>query len=224
MKKVRIIMAILVLLGMASLAEAQIMVSSTTASTQRIYEKSGREKGWILRPEGMIGFARHCQLYNLTCSFNYQLNPYFSFGAGTGLNIYYSPSFYSFNSKENTILDDSPGGSLFSFPFFFNARVYFCDRKWSPFFNLKLGFNSSLNKCLDWEDEYCVCLPISLKGFLLDGTFGMQYKNFDFGVSERLCSFHLYNDYGYSYIDSNASRKRWLIMGYVAYNFQLKKK
>ena len=56
MKKARIIIVILVLLGAASLAEAQIVVSQTTASTTRFHEKSGREKGVVIRPEGSVGF------------------------------------------------------------------------------------------------------------------------------------------------------------------------
>lgn len=73
MKKVSIIMIMLMLLGAASLAEAQIVVSQTTASTIRIYEKSEREKGFYVRPEGAFGFGffhHNGMLINLNCSFN----------------------------------------------------------------------------------------------------------------------------------------------------------
>lgn len=175
MKKVRIIMVMLVLLGMASLADAQIVVSQTTASTTRIHEKSGREKGFVIRPEIAAGFGFWTGvMYDLNCSFDYQFNPYFSVGAATGV---YTP------------------GDLVRFPLYANARAYFCDRLWSPFFDVKVGLTTG-------------------KGFRLNGTLGVQYKSFDVG-----CTVGMFD------LPHNGSeyRRNLLLMGCIAYNIQFKK-
>jgi len=202
-------MAMLMLLGAAPLAEAQIMVSSTTATTQRIYEKSGREKGWVLRPEASFGFGfihKTGLLTHLNGTFNYQFNPYFSVGAGSGLNV-----FSVFRLDRN----------LVAVPLFVDFRAYFCDRAWSPFVDLKVGFNKSLNNVSYYSGYYWDDGVIySLKGFLLDGTFGIQHKKFDFGVSVGM-----FSDYAYDpWDDWHSRRMNMLLMGYVAYNIQLSKK
>lgn len=174
MKKVRIIMAMLVLLGAAPLAEAQIMVSSTTASTQRIYEKSGREKGWVIRPELTMGYTFHYGFSSIiNATFAYQFNPYYTIGAGAGVNIF-------------------PRSNLVAIPVFLDFRAYFRDRKWSPFVDLKVGFQLPINEHQRrdyWYNGYDLYTN-RISGFLLQSTFGMQYKNFDFGIS-----FDLYSSY-----------------------------
>ena len=89
MKKARIIIVILVLLGAASLAEAQIVVSQTTASTTRFHEKSGREKGLVIRPEILATHdVNHPEgnLINFHATVAYQFNPYYSIGGGLGVD------------------------------------------------------------------------------------------------------------------------------------------
>lgn len=175
MKKARNIIVLLMLLGAASLAEAQIVISQTTVSTTRVYEKSGREKGFLIRPEAAAGVGFGVgMMYDLNCSFGYQFNPYFSIGGGTGINSI---------------------GPLAIFPFYVNARAYFCDRLWSPFFDVKVGLTT-------------------VEGFRLNGTLGMQYKNFDFGCTVGM--FNLPHN-GYAF------QKKLFLMGYIAYNFQFSK-
>lgn len=122
-------------------------------------------------------------------------------GAGSGLNVF-SVSRY--------------GDVVTAIPLYANARVYFCNQKWSPFLDVKIGVNNGLNRCIDYwySNEY-----YSLNGFLLSGTLGMEYKSFDFGVSAGV-----FNE---TYYENNYDRwhsSMMSLMANVAYNFQIKKK
>lgn len=216
MKNARILIALLVLLAAAPLAEAQIMVSSTTASTQRIYEKSGREKGFVIRPEmTLAAIIGNCTFTNLNATFAYQLNPYFTIGAGTGLNRFSSAGWNTYES-------------IRAIPLYANARVYFCDRKWSPFFDLKIGFDIPLNQTyyIETDSYYYREYRYSLKGLVLCGTFGVQYKNFDFGcIVGALQEHEKYYYHSENYYDNWEGNyiPGLLLGGYVAYNIPFKK-
>lgn len=213
MKRVRIIMVMLVLLGVASLAEAQIVVSQTTVSTTRVYEKSGREKGWVIRPE--LGFGFHISnhggfMIDPTITGVYQFSPYFSIGAGSGITYL------------NCIYD-----AMISIPIYANLRVYFCDRKWSPFFNLNVGWNFDSKeyyvKEYDFQDSYDV-ERASAHGIVLQGELGIQYKSFDFGFTFGIFNYaHQFSIYSHGqseYYDYYTSKDFKLLLNF-AYNFQL---
>ena len=192
MKHTIIIMAMLMLLGAASLAEAQIVVSSTTASTIR--EKSGREKGLVIRPDLGAGWgvAYGPLLVEINGTIAYQLNPYLAIGVGLGYDY------------------DRYGDNNLSFlPVFVNARAYFCDRKWSPFLDLKIRYVTNINKVETYQYGYLS--ETYVKGLSYGGTLGVQYNNFDFGVS------------GY-FLDVHKDMSGWAFTINVGYNFQLKKK
>lgn len=206
MKHARIIMAMLVLLVAASLAEAQIVVSSTTASTTHVKKerpKSGREKGWVIRPEIEFGSGYNGRgnvgVMGTAC---YQINPYFSVGGGAGylMEVYYTNKDdrhqYSGNrhfdfsgSFDFHFLNESRPSSI---PVFINARVYFMDRKWSPFLDVKLGYVVPIKKGVySYDMTYSSDLvrhsdvTETMQGFSIGGTIGMQYKNIDFGITAR---------------------------------------
>ena len=170
-------MALLVLLGAASLAEAQIVVSSTTASTVTIKEKekSGREKGLAIRPE--IGIGTGMLDLEMACfgTVAYQFNPIIAVGGGAGLE-------YGFDLSRTTL------------PIYANARVYFCDRKWSPFLDLNLLYSIPISQ----NSEFAA-------GFGWNGMIGVQFRKFDTGVM-------LHSSMGGG------------VMFCLAYNFQLKKR
>lgn len=188
MKNARIIMAMLVLLGAASMAEAQIVVSSTTASTTREVTRSGRE-GWAIRPAVEIGLPS----FGISGTVCYHFNPYFSIGGGLGCFVVY---------------DNSSRPS--SLPIFANARVYFMDRKWSPFLDLMFGYMIPL-KSVEYVDTYGT-MTLSYHGLCLGSTLGVQVKGFDFGIDVKWRRFGDYlNLNGYLGVS-------------VAYNFQFKKK
>lgn len=218
MKNTRIIMALLMLLGAASLAEAQIVVSQTTASTTRIHEKSGRKKGVVIRPEIAWGFGKgrssvdygeyeyemdfygKINLISLYCNFDYQFNPYFTLGAGTGL----------LTSTYTDYLYDNWYRGL-SLPLCANARAYFCDRKWSPFFDIKIGYNIPLKRS-----------PNSLDGMHLTCMLGLQFKRFDIGLfaSWLKGSFRVYSDNTNDFLLIKSMNKVFGID--VAYNIPFK--
>ena len=245
----------LMLLGAASLAEAQIVVSSTTASTTHIKKekpKSGREKGWVIRPEIEYGsgFSR-CGNVGVMGTVCYQINPYFSIGGGAGylMEIYYTNKDDGHQYSGNRHFDFS-GGYDFHFlnesrpssiPIFANARVYFMDRKWSLFLDVKLGYVIPIKKGLYSYDMayysvYSGSIDLikhsdvteTMQGFNVGGTLGLQYKNIDFGITASTLNVHYIVQrkdvyYGMLYTDDGNDH-----LGYfgltIAYNFQLKKK
>ena len=219
MKKARIIIVILVLLGAASLAEAQIVVSQTTASTRKIYEKSGREKGIVIRPEILATHdVNHPEgnLINFHATVAYQFNPYYSIGGGLGVdNLHCSSNHYAdFN--------------LTGIPIYANARAYFLDRKLSPYIDLKIGYQFSLNNGTT-NDGYVPGYEINrMKGILLYGTVGLEYRHIDLGFT--IGYYTVSEDY-YQYsneIDSmlfkeTSPTSHVVFMVSLAYNFQFKK-
>ena len=214
MKKARIIMALLVLLGAAPLAEAQIVVSQTTASTTRISEKSGREKGWVIRPEVEFGgFEDH--FYGdigISGTAAYQLNSYFALGGGLGYNL--------FNIFHN---DPDLTSRAQVIPVFANVRAFFIDRKWSPFFDLKLGYSIPLSsKIQTYTSSYETS---TIRGWYIGPTLGVQIKGFDFGIFAKIYNSYYeweYESY-YSYYHHSEHCPAVSFGVFVAYNFQLKK-
>jgi len=196
-------MALLVLLGAASLAEAQIVVSQTTASTTRIHAKSGREKGLVIRPEiGIRGLSNTFYMADVTAA--YQFSPNLSIGGGTGLE-YRKYNEYYFDISGVFMSDD--WYSLMSLPIYANARVYFCDRKLSPFLDLKVGYQIPVA-----ESNVLCAAQEALKGMFAIAMLGAQYKNIDFGVALAY-----FNAKGYD-------QSLETILVSLAYNFQFKKK
>lgn len=207
MKKVRIVIALLVLLGAASLAEAQIVVSSTTASTTHVKAekpKSGRAKGWVFRPEGTIGGSvggKSLSLVKLHGTFDYQFNPYFSIGVGTGMSYVFS------------------GDWSIPLPYA-NARAYFCDRKWSPFFNLRTGIYIPLTL---FKDLPLYSREEALEGISWVGTLGMQHNRFDFGISGGVYYVGEFYQKTDTYMQTQNSAAM-IVEITVAYNIPFKKK
>lgn len=231
MKHARIMMVMLVLLGAASLAEAQIVVSSTTAST--VKPKSGREKGWVVRPEVEIGSGIVTKgiisISGIAC---YQINPYWSVGGGIGyLYDFYGPDDGAYHVGEFLTFKSRPQ----SLPLFVNARVYFIDRKWSPFLDLKLGYMIPIKSGLCYWDGHNpdasrrIANTHTMRGFTISPTLGVQFMGFDFGITARMLNVY-YADVDY-YPDNDEMVVNYdseAFKGYlgitIAYNFQLKKK
>ena len=139
MKNRILLLLLFVCLSFTTVTEAQTLITSTTASTTVIEEeptKSGRVKGLVLRPEARIGYGTGGAVIGLDGTLAYQFNPYISLGGGYGWDVC---------DGLNSV-------------WFANFRVYFCDRRVSPFYDLKLGKKTS-------------------------STFGLQVKGFDFSWS-----------------------------------------
>lgn len=142
MEKKRLFLLLLfACLSFATISKAQTLITSTSASTTIIEEeeeptRSGRVKGLVLRPETCIGYGSRGFVTGLEGTLAYQFNPYISLGGGYGWDVC---------NGLNSV-------------WFANFRVYFCDRRVSPFYDLKLGKKTS-------------------------STFGLQVKGFDFSWS-----------------------------------------
>lgn len=163
---------------------------------------SGRKKGLGIRPEIGGGFNVHMNaMFNLYGTMLYSFNPYFSVGVGGGVF-----SEIDFHNKD----------ILSTFFVYANPRVYFCDKKWSPFLDLKIGYNIPVivDKISDFGNQYnCI------EGFMMNAMLGIQYEGFDFGVAFGRCS---YRYYFMDVVDSSA--KCMPLTFNVAYNFQFKKR
>lgn len=192
--------------------------------TNKPKSKSIRQKGLVVRPEIGIGLnlEKGMQL-NILGIANYQFNPYISLGGGTGL---------SYNN-----FDEDFGQHFFSIPIYANIRGYFCDRKWSPYYDIKLGFNGTINQKDYYINNYAInqkYTDINLTGFYADFGLGMQYKNYDFGI--ELYLYPVNYDRFYYYPDGNFGFSEWRFAESVkefdlfsvclkfAYNFQIQKK
>ena len=225
MKFIKLLLPAILLFAFVCTTEAQIVVTSTTASTEKTPKtKSIRQKGLVVRPEIGIGLNRSERMQpNILGIANYQFNPYISLGGGTGL-IY--TNFERF------------GQHFFSIPIYANIRGYFCNRKWSPYYDIKLGFYGTINqKDSFFDHDYEKYTDINLTGFYADFGLGMQYKNYDFGIELYLYPLnydYFHNDFYYDYATST-SYYEWNFYGSekefyfsfglkFAYNFQIKKK
>ena len=143
MGKKKLLLLLFACFSFALVTKAQTLITSTTASTTVIEDeptKSGRVKGFVLRPELGVGYSTKGFVTGLNGTFSYQFNPYFSLGAGYGWDLV--------------------DGDLYRI-WFGNLRAYFCDRRCSPYYDLRLGKKSS-------------------------STFGLQVKGFDFSLSASL--------------------------------------
>ena len=89
MKFIKLLLPAILLFAFVCTTEAQIVVTSTSASTEKTPKtKSIRQKGLVVRPEigiglNMIGEEMEPNILGIA---NYQFNPYISLGGGAGLS------------------------------------------------------------------------------------------------------------------------------------------
>ncbi|MBP1645352.1 MAG: hypothetical protein H6Q16_927 [Bacteroidetes bacterium] len=216
MKKTLLVITLFIL-GLSSITEAQIIVNSTQASTIRIIEKSSRQKGLILRPEIGIGTLLDSPggyYSNFIGNIGYQFNPYITLGGGLGIHF-----------MENSS----------AIPLYFDVKGYFSNRVWSPYYNIKLGYSLNLSNSTPEHqphDNYC---DYTLGGGIYYAFgFGMNYKNFDFGIEisamggesvDHIC--YYYYDYyngGYNYYNSYDKEVLSSLKLTFGYNFPLNTK
>lgn len=241
MKFIKLLLPAILLFAFVCTTEAQIVVTSTTASTEKIpeppKEKSLRQKGLVVRPEIGIGIGLNTEIgiglktsskmhLNILGIANYQFNPYISLGGGAGLSY--------------TNFERNFGQHFFSIPIYANIRGYFCNRKWSPYYDIKLGFNCTINQKDSIVDDNKKYTDINVTGFYADFGLGMQYKNYDFGIELYLYPVnydYFYKQFYYDYTTSpSTSYYEWnfsesekgfyfFSLGFkFAYNFQIQKK
>ncbi|MBQ7551086.1 MAG: hypothetical protein IJT04_06135 [Bacteroidales bacterium] len=184
MKTTRITLLVLAFFAVQQIGEAQTLITSTTATTTVVHSKSGREKGFVFRPEIGLGINNFYNfkrpfVYNLNGTIAYQYNPFFAFGGGVGGDYYPSLILSETNYYE---LFDEYEFKIAVIPIFANMRAYFCDREWSPFFDVKIGYALPLAAHQVWN-SYGYSASDELKylfsGLKLNCGLGLQYKGID---------------------------------------------
>lgn len=197
--------------------------------------KSGRDDGFLIRPQ--LSFSTLSENYSNSfmaeaqCTFAYQLGPRMSIGCGTGF------------LGSSVVVWGKPDHILFSIPIFLDVRYYILDRLWSPYLELRGGFNLKLNESYyDLKSEFQNCTYYDVfqyfKGSMMDFSVGVQYKNIDCGLSLKNVTMVHYEDYyytdhyeidgvGYDNIYDSDRYYRdpiWFFAINFAYNFPLKGK
>lgn len=140
---------------------------------------SRRKRGFALRPEIGVGIesdSGHGPLIDSYVTAEYLCNPYFSIGGGGGI-----------------IFPADQGRMLFSV--YVNPRVYFCDKEWSTFFDVKMGYSIPL---IDYSYR---------ESFMVRAMLGMQHKGFDYGIAFGI-----------------VGKGVWPLTFTIAYNFRFNKK
>ncbi|MBR4836901.1 MAG: hypothetical protein IK004_00500 [Bacteroidales bacterium] len=209
MKTARLLLVLLALFGVTTLSNAQGV------------SKSGREKGLIIRPEigvgmGSLGKSDHYYALYLQGSVDYQFNPYFNAGVGAGF------------STNNWCLGGIGKDKVMALPVYANLRAYLCDKKVSPFFDLKMGYNIPLNEGRIreeynpplhlWNDSY-----FKIKGLYGMLSFGLQAGGMDVGISMGwVQGVSREMDQNMNYNVKEHSNSYFMTAFSIAYNFQLK--
>lgn len=183
MQRTRIILIVLAFFAVQKIVEAQTLITSTTASTTVVHSKSGREKGFVLRPEIGVGINNLHDfikispfVYNLNGTIAYQYNPIFAFGGGVGFDYYpdliFGEADYDEVEYKTTVI-----------PIFANMRAFFCDRELSPFLDVKIGYALPLAAHQVWNSYGYPSASHELKylfsGLKLNCGLGLQYKGVD---------------------------------------------
>lgn len=209
MKTARLPLVLLALFGLTLFSDAQEV------------SKSGREKGLVIRPEigvgmGSLGKSDNYYALYLQGSVDYQFNPYFNAGVGTGFS----------NNKWS--LAGFGKDRVMALPIYANLRAYLCDKKVSPFFDLKMGYNIPLNEGRIreeynpplhlWYDSY-----LKIKGLYGMLSFGLQAGGMDVGISMGWVQGVSHEmDQNINYNVKEHSNSYFMTAFSIAYNFQFK--
>lgn len=163
MKKLRLVLLTMVMLSFATISMAQTLITSTQASTKVILPKSGRVKGFVIRPEIGLGTDFDFELLwiNWGGTIAYQFNPRISIGGG----ICWDFEDYTFRSS------------------FVNLRAYLTDTYCSPYIDIKAGPTKNTYKDY-WDFMASAMLGIQCKGF----DYGISIKYLDTFYEYWICS------------------------------------
>jgi len=166
MKTARLLLVLLALFGFTTLSNAQEV------------SISGREKGFVIRPEiginsGWESTSDQLFGYFLQGSFVYHFNANFNAGVGTGVHYYE----WYYQSEKDKVL---------SLPIYANIRTYFSNKKVSPFLDIKIGYNIPLSEGeIKGEEPGSVFHNqfMKIKGLYGLLSLGLQVKKIDIGMS-----------------------------------------
>lgn len=208
---------------------------------------SGRRKGLIIRPEISLGLDDNTNIFfNLKGVVAYQFNPLFSVGCGIGMDYY--DRYESISGIEDDNMDFKPI-RVISIPLYINLRSYFCNKKWSPFLDLKLGYGVPVPQHQDFQTVNTTYwstnninyeLDSYISGMMVNCELGMQCKGFDIGLVFGMFDANVMTKGSYTinnningninalteHIKYPKNQIGWIrsLSFNIAYNFQLKKK
>ena len=206
--KTKLLIVLLALFGLTALSDAQEV------------SRSGREKGFVIRPElvvgngSLMGVDSHCSTKYLNGTFVYLFNPYIDMGIGAG----YCRNHWAYLGKG---VDN-----IHLIPAYISSRAYLCNRKVSPYIDLKLGYNISNNEgcvVVDYgtAPEYYTDYYSKLEGPFCSLMLGFQFHRFDIGLSWWRMKAQ-YREIKHDITCTNENYWRTLIAFSIAYNFQFK--
>ena len=196
------------------------LFSMTMFSYAQEVSQSGREKGFVIRPELVVGYGplmgsdSHCSTKYLQGTFVYQFNPHIDTGIGTG----YCRNHWAYLGEG---VDD-----FYLIPAYVSSRAYLCNRKVSPYIDLKLGYNiSNKEGCIlvDYgaDPKYFTDYYSKLEGPFCSLTLGLQFHRIDVGLSwwRMKAQYRVIRN---NITCTNENYWRTLISFNIAYNFQFK--
>ena len=185
---------------------------------------SGKKRCVVFRPDLSYGYGigekeiPQGTIFELHATIDYQFNSFFAFGGGFGVNHFLKY------------------GSFSSVPFFVHLRTYLLNKKWSPFLDIKYGYNISIRDSDNIKDtdhwkqqtgnEECFSYyQYSMNDYWYSGMIGVQYKNYDFGcsVGKLNMNYHVQQHCDGKIDEFDNTTRQWFISLSVAYNIQTKK-
>ena len=113
-------------------------------------------------------------------------------------------------------------------PVYANLRAYLCDKKVSPFFDLKMGYNIPLNEGRIREEYYAPLhlwhdYYLKIKGLYGMLSFGIQAGGMDVGISMGwVQGVSREMDQNMNYYVKEHSNSYFMTTFSIAYNFQFK--
>ncbi len=163
-----------------------------------------RRRGFLFRPEvsgimvysdflGKITDSKASKDLDVSFNFMYQRNYKISYGAGVSYN-------------HTTVF----GGYL---PIYLNLRGYLRDRNLTPYYDVRAGYAICIkDNMIKPYNEPCYYI-FEMKGMYLRGGFGLDFRNFSFGVNigivENHSRMYFYDNPGnhYLYNENNSLLK-----------------
>lgn len=143
---------------------------------------------------------------------------------------FHNNDYYYYDPSSCVYYSNCPSYSFHRFPVYANLRGYFCNRKVSPYYDLKIGYaigNKTLPSCYVLiGDAYEQYGTIELQSRYYFGVgLGLNWKNFDFGISSSFCNNT--NTFTYTDAENYDWDEEWFdysILFHFAYNFQIPSK
>ncbi|MBQ9864677.1 MAG: hypothetical protein IJM33_04990 [Bacteroidales bacterium] len=175
MKKLLFLATILV--AFASLADAQIIGSTNSATSPRSPKVDNSP---LYRPTG--GYIRFSGGFPtlLSVAYNYQLNPSFMLGGGVGVG--FGREMRKYWKSDELVEQSLENGDPSFIPIYAEAEFRTPKYRWSLFFNIKVGYSLFKPEDKVWLNYYGYTkYQYHYSPWLVAVAVGASYKNLHFG-------------------------------------------